>query len=97
MIVSDAPLESGRTAGRFDAAYESHRGERMEGFIHGLQGDMANTIAHPRGERLDVEVVTVPDGLQQRDAGRGHPEAGLAQLPGRGRSLGRGHGANVSR
>ena len=37
---------------------------------------MANAIAHPGGDRLDVEVVTVPDGLEQCDAGGRHPQAG---------------------
>src|SRR5215472_7381092 len=84
MVVPDASLEPDRAAGRFDAAYESRRGERVEGAVHGLQGDMAYAIAHPRGERLDAEVVTVADGLEQRDAGGRHPQAGVPQFLGRG-------------
>src|SRR5438477_10260971 len=68
MIVPDAPLEPGRGAGRLDAAHESRRGERVEGVIHSLEGDMADAIAHPGGDRLDAEVVTVPDDLEQCDA-----------------------------
>lgn len=45
---------------------------------------MANAIAHPGGDRLDVEVVTVPDGLEQRDACSRHPQAGTAQRLGGG-------------
>src|SRR6516165_9706898 len=62
VVVPDASFESDRAAGRFDAADESRRGERVQGAVHGLQGDMADSIAYPRGERLDAEVVTVPDG-----------------------------------
>jgi hypothetical protein len=93
VVVPDASLEPGRAAGWFDAAQESRRGERMEGVIHGLHGDVADAIAHPGGDRLDAEVVTVPDGLEQCDAGGRHPEAGTAQLLGGGRSLGSGHDA----
>ena len=73
VVIPDASLEPGRAAGRFDAAYESCRGERVEGVINGLKGDMAYAIAHPGGDRLDTEVVTVPDGLEQCDAGGRHP------------------------
>src|SRR6266567_851686 len=45
MIVPDASLEPGRGAGRLDAAHESRRGERVQGVIHGLQGDMADATA----------------------------------------------------
>ena len=64
----------------------------MKGLVHGLQGNMADPITYPRGDRLDAEVVTAPDGLEQRDAGGRHPQAGAAQLLGGGRSLGGGHG-----
>ncbi len=81
--------------GGFDAAQESRRGECVQGVIDGLKGDMAHTVAHSGGDRLDAEVVTRPDGLQQRDTGGRHPQAGAAQLIGDGRSPGRGHGANL--
>jgi hypothetical protein len=93
VVVPDASLEPGRAAGRLDAAYESRRGERVDGLIHGLKGDMASAIAHPGGERLDAEVVTVPDGLEQCDAGGRHPQADTAQLIGGGRNPGCGHSA----
>ena len=96
VVVPDASLEPGRAASRLDAVYEPGHGERVEGLIHGLQGDMANAIAHPGGDRLDVEVVTVPDGLEQCDAGGRHPQAGTAQLLGGGRSPGCGHGAKLT-
>ncbi len=92
VVVPDASLEPGRAAGRLDAADESRRGERVEGVIHGLKRDMPDAIAHPGGDRLDAEVVTVPDGLEQGDAGGRHPQAGPAQLLGEGRSPGCGHG-----
>src|SRR6516225_10188553 len=79
VVVPDASLEPGRAAGWFDALYESRRGERVQGLIHGLKGDVADAIAHPRGDRVDAEVVTVPDGLEQCDAGGRHPQAGAAQ------------------
>ena len=96
VVVPDAPLEPGRAAGRLDAAYQSRRGERVESLVHGLKGDMAYAITHPRGDRLDVEVVTLPDGLEQCDAGGRHPQAGAAQLLGGGRRPGCGHDANLS-
>jgi hypothetical protein len=95
VVVPDASLEPGRAAGRFDAANESRRGERVEGVIHGLKGDMANAAAHPSGYRIDAEVVTPPDCLKQCDADSRHPQASTAQLLRGGRSLGCGHGVNL--
>jgi hypothetical protein len=95
VVVPDASLEPGRAAGRFDAAYESGRGKGVEGLVHGLKGDMADAIAHSGGDRLDAEVVTVADGLEQCDAGGRHPQAGTAQLLRGARSLGCGHEANI--
>ena len=86
MVVPDASLEPGRAAGRLDAADESRRGERTDGLIHGLQGDMSQASAHLGSDRLDVKVVTAPDGLEQGDAGGRHPQAGAAQLRGDARS-----------
>src|SRR3984885_14251838 len=59
VVVADAPLEPGRAAGRLDASHEPGRGERVEGLVHSLQGDVANPFAHAGGERLDPEVVAV--------------------------------------
>jgi len=67
-------------------------GERVEGVIHGLEGDMADAIPHSGGDRLDTEMVAVPDGLEQCDARGRHPQAGIAQLLGGGRTPGCGHG-----
>src|SRR5262249_3542025 len=94
VVVPYAPLEPGRAAGRFDAADESRRGERVEGVVHGLKGDVAYAITHPGRDRLGAEVVTVAHGLQQRDAGGRHPQSGTAQLLRGGHGLGCGHGAN---
>src|SRR6516162_1984458 len=44
MVVPDASLEPGRAACRFDPAYESRRGEGVEGVIDGLKGDMTYAI-----------------------------------------------------
>ncbi|BCL18446.1 hypothetical protein GCM10017668_02890 [Streptomyces tuirus] len=57
---------------------------------------MAHTAAHLGGDRLGAEVVTVPHGLEQRDAGGRHPEAGTAQLLGWGRVPGCGHASNLA-
>src|SRR6516164_9624447 len=97
VVVPDASLEPGLAAGRLDAAQESGRGERVQGVIYGLEGDMADAIAHPRGDRLDAEVVTGPDDLEQRDAGGRHPQAGTPQLFGGSRRLGCGHGVKPIR
>jgi hypothetical protein len=56
----------------------------VEGLTHDLKGDTAHAVAHPGGDRLDAEVVTVPDGLEQRDAGGRHPQAGTAHFLGGG-------------
>ena len=92
MVVHDATLVAGRAAGRLDAADESSRGERVQGFIHGLKRDVAHAITHPGGDRLGVQVVAAADGLEQCDARRRHPQAGTAQLLGDARR--RGHDAN---
>jgi hypothetical protein len=78
VIVPDTSLEPGWAAGRFEAAQESRRGERVEGVIHGLEGDMAYPIAYPGGDRLDAQMVTIPDSLEQCDADGRHPQAGAA-------------------
>jgi hypothetical protein len=97
VVVSDSPLVPGRAAGWLKAAYQSRRGERVQGVIHGLKGDMPYAIAHTGGDRLHAEVVSVPHGLEERDADGGHPQAGPAQFPGGGRSPGCGHDAKPYR
>src|SRR5208283_2358461 len=49
VVVPDTSLEPGRAVRRFEAAYESGRGERVQGLIHGLQGDVADAITYLRG------------------------------------------------
>ena len=78
VVVPDAALETGRAAGRLEAAYESGRGERVERVIDGLKRDMAYAIAHSGGDRLDAKVVAVPDGVEQGDAGGRHSQTGTA-------------------
>jgi hypothetical protein len=56
----------------------------VEGLTYGLKGDMAHAITHPGGDRLVAEMVTFPDGPEQRDAGGRHPQAGTARLLGGG-------------
>src|SRR5690348_1091722 len=92
VIIPDPPLEARRAAGRLDPADEPCLGERVQDVVDGLQGDVADTAAHPGGDRLDAEVVAVPDGLEQCDAGGCHPQAGPAQFRGGARSeIGRAH------
>jgi hypothetical protein len=55
---------------------------------------MTYAIPDPGGDRLDAKMVAFPDGLEQGDAGRRHPQASTTQLSGGGRDLGCGHGAN---
>jgi hypothetical protein len=95
VVVTDTPLEPGRTPGRLDAADQTRRGERVQGLIHGLEGDVAYPIAHAGGDRLDPEVVTRPDGLEQCDASGRHPQASTSELLGDSRSLGCGHDPNL--
>src|SRR5689334_25274515 len=59
MIVPDTSLEPRRGAGRLDAAHEGRRGDRVEGVIHGLEGDMADAVAHAGGDRLYAGVAAV--------------------------------------
>lgn len=82
VVVPDTTFEPGPAAGRFDAAYDSPRGEHVGGLVRRLEGYMAHAIAHAGGKRLDAEAVTLPDGDGQRDAGGRHPQACTAQLPG---------------
>jgi hypothetical protein len=72
MVIPDASLEPGRAAGRLDAADESRRRERVQGFIYGLQGNVAYPVTHPGSDGLDAEMITVPDGLEQRYTGSRH-------------------------
>ena len=78
MVVPDASLEPRRAAGRLDTPDEARPRKRVEGLIHGLKGNVPYTIAHPGGERLDFEVVTLPDGLEECDTRCGHSQAGTA-------------------
>jgi hypothetical protein len=80
MVVPDAPLEPGRAAGRLDPAHQPGRGERVQRLVHGLQGDVADPLAHTGRERLDPEVVAVAHRLEQRHADGRHPQPGAAQL-----------------
>src|SRR5271170_2432283 len=92
VVVPDASLEQGRAPGRLDAAYQSRRGERVQGLIHRLERDVAYSITDPGGDRLDVEVVTAPEGPEQCDASGRHPQTSTAQHLGGGGGPGRGHG-----
>ncbi len=78
MVVPDAALEPGRAASWLDAAHKSGGRECVEGVVHGLKRDLADAITHARGDRLDAEVVTLPDGLEQGKAGGRYPQAGAA-------------------
>jgi hypothetical protein len=95
VVVPDAPLEPGRAAGRLEATDKPGRGQRVERLVHGLQGNVANPLAHAGGERLDPEVVAVAHRLKQRDADGRHPQPGRAQLVCGGQVRGLVHGANV--
>jgi len=86
MVVADPPLESGRAAGRLDAAYQARRGERVQCLVHRLQGHVTHPATYPCRDALDAQVVTVADSFEQRDPDGGYPQAGAAQLIGGGRS-----------
>src|SRR5580692_590958 len=47
MVIADTPLEPDRAARRFDAADETRLGQRVQGLVDGLQGNMANPVTHP--------------------------------------------------
>lgn len=96
VVVPDTPLEPSRAPGRLNPPDEPRGGERVKGVIHGLEGDMTDTCAHPGGKLVSAQVVTRPDSLQQRDSGRGNPQADVTQLVSGGRVLGCGHEINVA-
>jgi hypothetical protein len=73
MVIPDASLEPRRTAGRLDAADEPSCGERVQGFINGLEGNVAYPVTDAGSDSLDAEMITAPDGLEQRYAGGRHP------------------------
>jgi len=95
MVISDAPFKQGRTAGRLDAAHQPGRGKRVEGLVDGLQGDMTNPMTNPGSDRLDVQVSALPDGLEQRRADGGYPQADTTQLLGGTRRLRGSHPGRV--
>src|SRR5215469_3918271 len=94
VVVPDTALEPGRAVGRFDAADESRCGERVQGVVNGLQGDMTYAVPDPGGDRLDAEMVAFPDGVEQSEAGCRHPQAGTTQLSCDSRDQGCGHEIN---
>ena len=96
MIVSDAPLEPGSTAGRLDPADKARGGKRVQGLVYGLQRDVTHPVADPRGDRLGIQVIAATHCLKQCDARGRDAQAGTAQLLGAGRSLGCGHGAKLT-
>ena len=85
MVIPDPSLESGRAAGRLDAADESRRGKRVQRLVHRLQRHVAHAVTHPIGHRFNAKVVTGADGLKKRDADGRHPQASAAQFLGGGR------------
>jgi hypothetical protein len=85
MVIADTPLEPDRAARGLDATDEARAGQRMQGLVYGLQGDMADPVTHPGGECLGPEVITVADRFEQCDPGGCHPQSGAAQLLGGGR------------
>jgi hypothetical protein len=87
VVVADPALVPGGAARWLDTADESRRGERVKGVVYGLYGNVADPVPDPGGEGVDPEVVTGADGLQKRDAGGRHPQAGPPQIPCGGRRL----------
>jgi len=95
VVVPDASLEPRLSAGRLDTPNEPGRGECVQGVIYGLEGHVAYASTDVGCDRLDAEVITVPDGLEQRHTGGRNPQAGTAQLLCDGRRLGCGHEPNL--
>ena len=80
VVVPDASLKARRAAGRLDPANQAGLRQRMQGLIDSLQGDLADAIAHPRGDCLYTEMTASPNRREKSDTGRSHPQAGAAQL-----------------
>src|ERR1700753_816178 len=95
MVVPDPALEPRGAAGRREAAGETGRGERVQGLVNGLQGDVTQTGPHLGGDGLNAEVVALADGLEQGHAGRRHLQPGAAYRAGGRRILRGGHGGKI--
>ena len=96
MVVTDPALVARRAAGRLDPPHQPGGGQRVQRLVDGLQGHVADPLAHPGGDGVGVQMVASAHGLQQGHARRGHPESGAAQLLGGGRRVRCGHGFNLS-
>jgi hypothetical protein len=80
MVITDPSFEPRRAARRLDAADQTRLGQRVQGVIYGLQGDVAHPVTHPGGECVGTEMIAVADRFEQCDPGSGYPQPGAAQL-----------------
>ncbi|GIH46236.1 hypothetical protein Mro03_14150 [Microbispora rosea subsp. rosea] len=82
MVVAHPRLVPRRAARGLDAAEQSTALQRVQRVVDGLQGHLADAIAHSAMDGFHVEVVASIHGVQYREPSRGHPKSGLAKAPG---------------
>lgn len=79
MVVTDPRLVSGGTACGFDPPEQSAAVHGVQGVVHGLQGDVTDPVPHAAVHGVHIQVVALPHGLHDRQAGRGHSQACFAE------------------
>jgi hypothetical protein len=82
MVVPDPALETRRASRGFDPAYETRRGEGVEGLVHGLERHVTQPVADTVSDGVDVQMVAGAHGVEDGEPGGRHPEPGRAELGG---------------
>ena len=82
VVIVAIRLEQGTLAtGGLDFAGETDSAERIEDPVHGLQRGAGDRRAHPPQNHLSGKMLAVCERLEHPQAGRRHPETGIAELP----------------
>jgi hypothetical protein len=82
VVVPDPALETGRAPRGFDPAYETRRGEGVEGLIYGLERHVAQPVAYTGSDGVDVQMVAGAHCVEDGEPSGRHPEPGRAELGG---------------
>jgi hypothetical protein len=83
VIVPDPAFETCRASRGFDPAYETRRGEGVEGLVYGLERHVAQPVAYTGSDGVDVQMVAGAHGVEDGEPCGRHPEPGRAELGGR--------------
>lgn len=84
MVVSDAELEPGGAARWRDTPYEFGVAQGGEHVVDGLNRDRSGACDRLHADLFDIEMATVLERIEHRDAWPCHAKAALAQLDVRG-------------